>query len=121
MGKLSHGGILSAPSPKGQEKGIVPREGRVGARRAGERDERSAERGDTRAGSCERGLHPEAGEVKLKVPKLRSLPFYAEAAVCDGDHRALQGAGEPRPPVAALDRAWRGISAKGRGPDDLQR
>jgi len=39
------------------------------------RYERSAERVDTRAGSYERGLHTKAGEVKLKVPKLRSLPF----------------------------------------------
>jgi putative transposase len=40
-----------------------------------QRYERSAERLDTRAGSYERGLHTKAGEVKLKVPKLRSLPF----------------------------------------------
>ena len=39
------------------------------------RYERSAERVDTRAGSYERGLHTKAGEVRLKVPKLRSLPF----------------------------------------------
>jgi len=37
--------------------------------------ERKAERADTRAGHYERGLHTKAGEVKLKVPKLRSLPF----------------------------------------------
>lgn len=40
-----------------------------------QRYERSAERVDTRAGSYERGLHTKAGEVKLKVPKLRKLPF----------------------------------------------
>ena len=39
---------------------------------------------------------------------------------CKEGWGAVQGAGEPRPPVAALDRAWRGISAKGWGPDDLQ-
>lgn len=39
------------------------------------RYERNAERKDTRAGSYERKLHTTAGEVKLKVPKLRSLPF----------------------------------------------
>ncbi len=39
------------------------------------RYERSAERADTRAGSYERGLHTKAGEVTLKVPKLRTLPF----------------------------------------------
>jgi transposase-like protein len=40
-----------------------------------QRYERSAERVDTRAGSYERGLQTKAGEVKLKVPKLRKLPF----------------------------------------------
>ena len=39
------------------------------------RYERSAERVDTRAGHYERKLHTTAGEVNLKVPKLRSLPF----------------------------------------------
>jgi hypothetical protein len=39
------------------------------------RYERSAERVDTRAGSYERGLHTKAGEVRLKVPKLRTLSF----------------------------------------------
>ena len=40
-----------------------------------QRYERSAERVDTRAGSYERQLHTKAGEVTLKVPKLRSPPF----------------------------------------------
>jgi putative transposase len=39
------------------------------------RYERNANRKDTRAGSYERKLHTKAGEVKLKVPKLRSLTF----------------------------------------------
>src|SRR5580700_1708196 len=39
------------------------------------RYERSAARKDTRAGSYSRSLHTKAGEVELKVPKLRSLPF----------------------------------------------
>ncbi len=39
------------------------------------RYEHSAERVDTRAGSYQRQLHTKAGEVRLKVPKLRSLPF----------------------------------------------
>ena len=39
------------------------------------RYERSPGRLDTRAGSYTRGLHTKAGEVALKVPKLRSLPF----------------------------------------------
>jgi putative transposase len=42
--------------------------------RAG-RYERSADRVDTRAGHYERKLVSKAGEVRLKVPKLRSLPF----------------------------------------------
>ena len=40
-----------------------------------ERYERSAERVDTRAGSYERKLHTKAGEVTLKVPKLRKTTF----------------------------------------------
>lgn len=39
------------------------------------RYERSAERRDTRAGHYKRKLHTKAGEVELKVPKLRKLPF----------------------------------------------
>jgi transposase-like protein len=37
--------------------------------------ERTEGRKDTRAGSCERQLQTKAGEVSLKVPKLRTLPF----------------------------------------------
>ena len=48
--------------------------------RAG-RYERSAERVDTRAGHYERKLETKAGVVRLKVPKLRSLPF--ETAIID--------------------------------------
>ena len=39
------------------------------------RYQRSAERVDTRAGSYDRTLHTSAGEVKLKVPKLRQQVF----------------------------------------------
>lgn len=39
------------------------------------RYERSAERRDTRAGHYKRQLHTRAGEVTLKVPKLRTLPL----------------------------------------------
>jgi len=39
------------------------------------RYERSEARKDTRAGYYERGLHTKAGEVKLKVPKLRQQKF----------------------------------------------
>jgi putative transposase len=40
-----------------------------------QRYERSPDRKDTRAGHYERKLHTRAGEVQLKVPKLRKLPF----------------------------------------------
>jgi putative transposase len=40
-----------------------------------QRYERSADRVDTRAGHYERKLETKAGEVRLKIPKLRRLPF----------------------------------------------
>ena len=40
-----------------------------------ERYERSDARKDTRAGHYTRGLHTKAGQVNLKVPKLRTIPF----------------------------------------------
>ena len=40
-----------------------------------ERYERSADRQDTRAGHYKRTLHTKAGEVELKMPKLRTLSF----------------------------------------------
>lgn len=42
------------------------------------RYERSPDRLDTRAGSYRRKLHTKAGEVELKVPRLRSLPFETQ-------------------------------------------
>ncbi|QDS99111.1 IS256 family transposase [Adhaeretor mobilis] len=42
------------------------------------RYERSADRVDTRAGSYDRKLQTKAGEVNLKVPRLRSLPFETQ-------------------------------------------
>jgi len=42
------------------------------------RYERSAERLDTRAGHYERRLQTKAGEVALKVPRLRNLPFETQ-------------------------------------------
>ena len=39
------------------------------------RYERNAERASTRAGHYERGFHTTAGPVRLKVPKLRHVPF----------------------------------------------
>jgi len=40
-----------------------------------QRHERSAARRDTRAGHYERGLQTKAGEVRLRVPKLRQQTF----------------------------------------------
>ncbi len=45
------------------------------------RYERSVSRLDTRAGHYERSLQTKAGMVKLKVPKLRTIPF--ESAIID--------------------------------------
>src|SRR5271165_6774516 len=45
------------------------------------RYEHSADRLDTRAGHYERQLHTKTGEVTLKVPKLRKLPF--ESAIIE--------------------------------------
>lgn len=42
------------------------------------RYERSPDRQDTRAGSYRRRLHTTAGQVTLKVPRLRSLPFESQ-------------------------------------------
>lgn len=42
------------------------------------RYEHSPERQDTRAGSYKRKLQTKAGEVELKVPKLRTLPFETQ-------------------------------------------
>jgi len=50
------------------------------------RYEHSPERVDRRAGSYERKLETKAGEVTLKVPKLRSLPFEISTA---GNRRCL--------------------------------
>ncbi|TWU17340.1 IS256 family transposase [Bythopirellula polymerisocia] len=43
-----------------------------------QRYERSPDRVDTRAGSYERGLQTKAGQVTLKVPRLRSLSFETQ-------------------------------------------
>src|SRR5262249_22718541 len=42
------------------------------------RYQRSPDRVDTRAGSYTRQLHTKAGEVTLKVPRLRYLPFETQ-------------------------------------------
>lgn len=46
-----------------------------------QRYEHTEQRKDTRAGSYERTLHTRAGAVRLKIPKLRNLPF--ETAVIE--------------------------------------
>ena len=42
------------------------------------RYERTDDRKDTRSGTYTRRLHTKAGEVKLQVPRLRSLPFETQ-------------------------------------------
>jgi putative transposase len=42
------------------------------------RYQRSVKRLDTRAGHYQRGLQTKAGEVRLRVPRLRSLPFETQ-------------------------------------------
>ncbi|MCB1122269.1 MAG: transposase, partial [Verrucomicrobiae bacterium] len=42
------------------------------------RYERNPDRADTRAGHYKRKLHTKAGQVELKVPKLRNLPFETQ-------------------------------------------
>jgi len=42
------------------------------------RYERNPDRADTRAGAYERSLQTKAGEVTLRMPKLRSLPFETQ-------------------------------------------
>ncbi|MCW5550218.1 MAG: transposase [Opitutaceae bacterium] len=46
------------------------------------RYEHSADRVDTRAGHYERQFQTQAGEVTLKMPKLRSLPFETAIIEC---------------------------------------
>ncbi len=43
-----------------------------------EKYQRTGQRKDTRAGTYARKLHTKAGEMKLKVPRLRSLPFETQ-------------------------------------------
>ena len=60
---------------------------------------------DTRAGHYERGLHTKAGEVKLKVPKLRSLPF--ETAIIERYKRRESSVEE-----ALIERYLAGVSVR---------
>ena len=69
------------------------------------RYERSAERIDTRAGHYERQLHTQAGEVTLKMPKLRSLPF--ETAIIERYRRRETSVEE-----AMLEMYYAGVSMR---------
>lgn len=53
-----------------------------------EKYQRSDARKDTRAGHYERQLHTRAGEVRLKVPKLRQQTF--ETAIIERYRRSIQ-------------------------------
>jgi putative transposase len=70
------------------------------------RYERSADRVDTRAGHYERKLETKAGEVRLKVPKLRSLPF--ETAIIERYRRREASVEE-----ALVEMYLAGVSVRG--------
>src|SRR5215471_8104019 len=73
-----------------------------------QRYERSAARRDTRAGHYERGLQTKAGEVRLRVPKLRRQTF--ETAIIERYRRRESSVEE-----ALIEMSGRGIGAPGRG------
>ena len=72
------------------------------------RYERSQARQDTRAGSYERTLQTSAGEVNLKVPKLRRQTF--ETAIIDRYRRRESSVEE-----ALIEMYLAGVSASGGG------
>jgi len=69
------------------------------------RYERHPERVDTRAGHYERQLHTKAGEVTLRVPKLRNLPF--ETAIIERYRRRESSVEE-----AMLEMYYAGVSMR---------
>jgi len=69
------------------------------------RYEHSPERVDTRAGHYERQLHTKAGEVTLKMPKLRKLPF--ETAIIERYRRRESSVEE-----AMLEMYYAGVSMR---------
>lgn len=69
------------------------------------RYERSPERVDTRAGHYERQLHTKAGEVTLRVPKLRNVPF--ETAIIERYRRRESSVEE-----AMLEMYYAGVSMR---------
>src|SRR4029453_9697499 len=70
-----------------------------------QRYERSEARRDTRAGYYERGLQTKAGEVRLRVPKLRPQTF--ETAIIERYRRRESSVEEglPRAPQSTSERA----------------
>jgi transposase-like protein len=70
-----------------------------------QRYEHSPGRVDTRAGHYERQLHTKAGEVTLRVPKLRSLPF--ETAIIERYRRREASVEE-----ALLEMYYAGVSVR---------
>ena len=70
-----------------------------------QRYEHSPDRVDTRAGHYERQLHTKAGEVTLRVPKLRSLPF--ETAIIERYRRRETSVEE-----ALLEMYYAGVSMR---------
>src|SRR5664279_5523540 len=85
------------------------------------RYERNQARQDTRAGSYERTLHTKAGDVSLKIPKLRR-PLWCAASVhsCLPGYPAELGCARNAPRRKAgllLHPAWRSASPRpSRGP-----
>ena len=76
-----------------------------------QRYERSAARRDTRAGHYERGLQTKAGEVRLRVPKLRRQTF--ETAIIER-YRRRESSVEDDPTRALPDRSIFHIRSNGR-------
>jgi hypothetical protein len=68
------------------------------------RYERTQGRQDTRAGSYERSLHTVAGEVNLKVPKLRRQTF--ETAIIERYRRRESSVEGTHPTRAVLSDGW---------------
>src|ERR1700745_2659135 len=89
-----------------------------------QRYERSEARRDTRAGHYERGLQTKAGEVRLRVPKLRQGRRGAQrlAAGCDrrererlsGDSRHLRGGEGGQEWLERVPQASQGTRVEGR-------
>ena len=73
------------------------------------RYERNEARQDTRAGSYDRTLQTSAGEVNLKVPKLRRQTF--ETAIIERYRRPESSVEE-----ALIDCIWRGFQCGGTSP-----